>query len=439
MFRESRRIKYFINFAMVIMMIVLITMGINLWGLSAYYRRNKIKSMENAFEAVDECVRDERINELQKVLIEYSEKDNISVAVYDTLNSTAIISSERDKDLLLKRLQDRLFGDGQKDNISLLKETDAYSISLNQDLIEFFGYCSDNHTMVLMSSPVRGLQQSAAESNQFFLFAALIALLIGGMVVFVMMRRTVRLEQLEKENEKLQFDLEEKEKQNLIKQEFISNVSHELKTPIALIQGYAEGLHDGLCENEESRKYYSEVILEESDRMNKIVKQLLMLNSLESGAEELDKKEFDISEMLTDICEAGRILVEQKTAKLEMDVPDKVTAYGDPFKIESVINNYFSNAVHYVSENGIIKVSLTEHDDRVRVSVFNTGEQIPESEKENIWDKFYKVDKARTRAYGGSGIGLSIVKAIMNAHNMPFGVTNLKEGVEFMFELKKKK
>ena len=109
----------------------------------------------------------------------------------------------------------------------------------------------------------------------------------------------------------------------------------------------------------------------------------------------------------------------------------------DEFIIEEVVNKYLSNARNHVTDGGIIKVSFCRHGNDVRIKVFNTGDHIPQEDIDKLWVKFYKVDKARTREYGGSGIGLSIVKAIMDAHKQPFGVYNTAEGVAFWFCLKK--
>ena len=110
--------------------------------------------------------------------------------------------------------------------------------------------------------------------------------------------------------------------------------------------------------------------------------------------------------------------------------------YADPFLIENVLTNYLSNALNHVSPGGVVRAAVARPSaQRVRITVFNTGEPIPTEELPRIWESFYKVDKARTRAYGGSGIGLSVVAAIMKAHGMPYGVENTPDGVAFYIEL----
>ena len=125
-------------------------------------------------------------------------------------------------------------------------------------------------------------------------------------------------------------------------------------------------------------------------------------------------------------------------AKVIFNQEEPVYVWGDEFKVEQVVRNYFTNALNHIEGDKIIEMKLKKHDDKVRISVFNTGKPIPEEDLNQIWDKFYKVDKARTREYGGNGIGLSIVKAIMNSLQQEYGVQNYENGVEFWFELDSK-
>ena len=238
-------------------------------------------------------------------------------------------------------------------------------------------------------------------------------------------------------NDELQKDIEKKQKIDDMRKEFLSNVSHELKTPIALIQGYAEGLAECINDDEESRNFYCEVIMDEAAKMNGMGQKLLTLNQLEFGNDQIVMERFDLATLLH-----NKIPIEfdSGTAKggchyvswrrLGSGLGD------DEFKIEEVSTNYLSNALNHVSGERRIEVTVEEADGKVCVTVFNTGEQIPEADIGQIWDKFYKVDKARTREYGGSGVGLSIVKAIMEALHQEYGVKNCENGVAFWFTLK---
>ena len=237
-------------------------------------------------------------------------------------------------------------------------------------------------------------------------------------------------------NNELQQDIQKKQKIDDMRKEFLSNVSHELKTPIALIQGYAEGLAECINDDAESRDFYCEVIMDEASKMNTMVQKLLTLNQLEFGNDKIVMERFDLAMLLKNKIQSITILAQQKEAQISYSGKDSVYAWGDEFKIEEVITNYLSNALNHVSGAKKIEVRVEQDTEQVRVSVFNTGEQIPEADIGQIWDKFYKVDKARTREYGGSGVGLSIVKAIMESLNQKYGVENRPDGVEFWFTLK---
>ena len=220
-----------------------------------------------------------------------------------------------------------------------------------------------------------------------------------------------------------------------MRKEFLANVSHELKTPIALIQGYAEGLSEGVNDDPESREFYCEVIMDEAYKMNNMVKKLLTLNQLEFGNDIVSMERFDITALIRNYLQSAAILTKQNEIVVEMKEYPAIYVWADEYKTEEVFMNYFSNAMNHCDGEKKITVSLEQGEEKVRISVFNTGERIPEESIGHIWEKFYKVDKARTREYGGSGVGLSIVKAIMESMNQKYGVENQKDGVLFWFEL----
>ena len=144
---------------------------------------------------------------------------------------------------------------------------------------------------------------------------------------------------------------------------------------------------------------------------------------------------FSMSEMVEDIVQASQQKIRETGAHVSVEGVRDLWVLGDAFEIEEVLTNYYSNAFNHLEEPKNIVITMEAVQDKCRVSVFNTGEQIPVDELDKVWIKFYKVDKARTREYGGSGIGLSIVKAIMEAHHEAYGVYNRADGVVFWFEL----
>ena len=361
----------------------------------------------------------------------------------------------------------------------LLQKTDT---RLDSEYLVLVGVL-ENGDIVLMRTAVESIRESAAISNRFLLFAGAAAIVASILVAFFTTRHITKplqqltdiskrmvdldfnakyetdqsnsyeveelgnhinrlsenlertISELKTANVELQDDIEKKIQIDEMRKEFLSNVSHELKTPLALIQGYAEGLQECINDDAESREFYCEVIIDEADKMNRMVKKLLTLNQLEFGNDQVIMERFDMTELIRGVANSTRILMEQKGIRLELENSEEAWVWGDEFKVEEVITNYMSNAINHADGEKLIRVFYTRSEDKLRVSVFNTGQPIPEEDIEKIWVKFYKVDKARTREYGGSGIGLSIVKAIMDSFHQRCGVINHEDGVEFWMEL----
>jgi len=339
----------------------------------------------------------------------------------------------------------------------------------------------NNNQALVLSTPLSAIDENAAIANKFFMFTGLITIVLGGLAVFIFTGRFTKpilelndiaqrmskldfskkyqvksddevgqlgksinslsdqLDQailnLTEANKKLREDIEQERKIDKMRKEFINSVSHELKTPLALIQGYAEGLKLNINEDEETKNYYCDVIIDETDKMNRLVKDLLNLSQIESGNFQLEKTAFDLSSMIRTVLDKYQPLLEENGIKLECELPENQTVFADAERIEQVLVNYLINAVNHVDERKEIKIGTAVKDDKVRVSVYNSGEKIPEESLDRIWTSFYKVDKARTRRYGGTGLGLSIVKAIQELHNNRYGVENLADGVLFWFEV----
>ena len=179
------------------------------------------------------------------------------------------------------------------------------------------------------------------------------------------------------------------------------------------------------------------MIIDEADKMNRIVTKLLSLNQLEFGNVQFSMVRFDIVGFIRGCLMNAEMLAEKKEIRVNLEKRDPLYVWADEFWTEEVFINYFSNAVNHCSGEKVIDIHFEEKQNCVRVIVFNTGEPVPEESVPHLWEKFYKVDKARTRQYGGSGVGLSIVKAIMEQMHQEYGMVNYDNGVAFWFELEK--
>lgn len=485
--KYSIRKQFAAVFCILMMSTILLCWFINNTFLEKYYLRDKQKALMDAY-AVMNTASNAGVISTEEFDIEFQKicaKCNINFILLDAESKT-LKTYTHDYDVLSRQLLSNLFGRKATPDIQILEEGDKYEIRItieektNTEFVEMWGVL-DNGNLFLFKSPLESIKESVKLANRFLayvgigsaFFSALVILWVSKKITEPVMELTkisermihldfdakytgqskteiallgqninelsCTLEQtiseLKSANNELQRDIEKKNKIDEMRTEFLSNVSHELKTPIALIQGYAEGLKEGITNDEESKNFYCEVIMDEAAKMNNMVKKLLTLNQLEFGSNTVTMERFDIASLIKNYLQSADILCRQKDVKLIMAEYPPVYVWADEFLIEEVFGNYFSNAMNHVAGERVIDVKLSVKEKMVRVSVFNTGQPIPEDSLEHIWEKFYKVDKARTRQYGGSGIGLSIVKAIMESMNRDYGAVNYDNGVEFWFEL----
>lgn len=377
----------------------------------------------------------------------------------------------------------------KRESFTILKSTNEYVIAKIYDkgsqnyFLDLYGALDGNNTIYIRTN-FAGVKESAIIANQFLGVVGILIVLLGSIVMYFVSRNFTRpiyqlaniayrmsqldfsvkyedkakdeigvlgnsinemslqledtISSLKRANNELQRDIANKIEIDEMRKEFLSNVTHELKTPIALIQGYAEGLKENISDDQESRDFYCEVIIDEASKMNTMVKKLLTLNQLESSNNMVEFDHFDLTQVIQSVINSYGIKAEEKGVQIIFDASKPLFVWADEYMMEEVITNYISNAFNHIKDPNIIRITIEQRENDARVSIFNTGDNIPVEDIDNIWTKFYKVDKARTREYGGNGIGLSIVKAIMNAHNKKFGVNNLENGVVFWFDIETK-
>lgn len=472
--------------------ILFISLLINGQYLGKYYIANKQAKLIDVYKELNTAAENGSLTAEDTIerLNEKVEVGNLSFVVMPKeagasgLTATPNVQKEKE---LMTQLAGYLLGINQQSG-KLLEKSDNYEIHSSKDAkngeeyLEMWGVLADGSHFILRS-PLESIRQSVSLSNRFLTYIMLVIVLLSSVFVWFFSKRIAdpimelaelsqrmanldfdakyvsggkneigilgesfntmseklehTISELKNANYELQKDIEKKEKIDNMRTEFIGNVSHELKTPIALIQGYAEGLKEGIIDDPESREFYCDVIMDEANKMNQMVKNLLTLNQMEFGTEEIDFARFDIAELMRGVIESSDILIRQKEVSVRFHQTEPMYVWADEFKAEQVIRNYFTNALNHADGPKVVDIRIepVEEKGTVRVSVFNTGAPIPEEDIDRIWEKFYKVDKARTREYGGNGIGLSIVKAIMDAFQCDYGVKNYDNGVMFWFEL----
>jgi len=463
---------------------------LNLWLLEPYYIGNKETQFISMYEELNRAVEDGVLKDgkltdpdVSGRLAFQAEKNNISFLIAD--NKGGYLTNVHDKEQLNNQLLGYLLNQAQKDS-KVLESTDGYQINQSwnpwnrTDYIEMWGELDDG-SQFLLRSPLEGIKESAKISNRFLLSIGSILILLSAVSVWYFSKRLTApvlelaalseqmadldfnakyksggcdeigelganfnrmseklestISELKSANNRLKEDIEQKEQLEKMRNEFLGNVSHELKTPIALIQGYAEGLKEGVSDDVESREFYCDVIIDEAAKMNQMVKNLLTLNQLEFGDRDIVFERFDLTALVSGVLQSMEILAEQEGIHVVFRQEEPVYVWADEFKVEQVVRNYVSNAFHHTGGDKIVEIRIRTADGRAKVTVFNTGTPIAEEDVEHIWEKFYKADKAHSREYGGNGIGLSIVKAIMESFHQKYGVNNYDNGVEFWFEL----
>ena len=493
--RHSLRLRLAVILVGVTAGIIIIGTFINSVFLGNYYIATKQEELVDMYDRVNRIYgsSEEPQDTIDKEEFQYLRDRCYNLGIqmiivdtsYDILFENVPNNDKNNVDNVLERLKKLVFK-VDKEKKTILKKTSDYELykyAYNKDggiYVEMWGELKNGH-LFLMRFSNESVMEIVSVANKFYLNVGLILTFIGilstGFIATRVTKPIRELAELSKKMSRLEFDVKytgkatdevgvlgesmnemsyalektiselkvannelkrdiaKKTEIDELRKEFISNVSHELKTPIAIIQGYAEGLKESVNDDAESMEFYCDVIVDEASRMNKMVRKLLTLNQIEFGNVVADYERFNVVEIIDNILNQTQILIKEKEAIVDFDNTKQIYVWSDEFQVEEIITNYLSNALNHLDNEKIIKIDIVEQGKTVRISVENTGENIPEESIGRIWDKFYKVDKARTREYGGSGVGLSIVKAIVKSLNMECGVENTHRGVKFWFEL----
>ena len=487
---KSVRVKLFLTLSLVILLIIIFLILVNNFVFGQFYLYRKTKELKMVYKTVNEYYNNQENTDLSSQLEKMAIKNNFDILIRND-QDVNVYTSNKDFFSALGQMNEMTsrFDDSENQEI---EENKNYTIKKMQDSKNGVTYVLlsavlDNGYQLYVRVPITSIEESVSISNNFLYLMAGITILIAAVIVSYVSRKftepilelndiarkmsnldfshkyktrgvddeinelgksinvmsdklEITIKQLRSTNSELERDIEEKSKLDEMRKSFISDVSHELKTPIALIQGYSEGLLENVTQDDESRKFYAEVILDESNKMDKLVKQLLELMKLEYGKREFNDTTFDIVEVEKEVIRKSKVMIEEKKAEVKVTPNSEINVFADDFYIEQVITNYLTNAIKHVKEvNGekYIKIDniLKPEKNKVRVTVFNTGDNILEEDLDNIWKRFYKIDQSRNREDGGTGIGLSFVKAIMTNYGNDYGVINKENGVEFYFDL----
>ncbi|MCS5423056.1 MULTISPECIES: sensor histidine kinase [Psychrilyobacter] len=260
---------------------------------------------------------------------------------------------------------------------------------------------------------------------------------LGDNINFLSSELEKNIGQLKLSNMKLKDEVEKRRRIDELRKEFIASVTHEIKTPVTVINTHAEMLLYDLIENKEEGKEYLRTIISEGNNISTLLSELIKLIKLEEKIVDIKLEKLDLFDLLREESSKYKIDLADKGVSLILNLEENLMVLGDEFKIRQVVNNLLSNGVSYVENNGELRVNLETEGDEARVEIINTGSSIPEDKLGNIWKAFYRVEKSRNRKYGGTGLGLTIVNGILERHGSKFGVENVSDGVKFWFTLEK--
>ena len=489
----SVRIKLFLTISLVILGIITFLILVNNFVFGKFYLYSKRQVLKSVYTTVNDyynnCEEGDLSSELEQIAI----KNNFDILIRNNQNINVFTSSKDFFSTLgqMNEMTSKLHIGSSE----VIEKSNNYRIIKIKDTQNGVTYVLlsaklDNNYLLYIRIPINSIQESVKISNNFLYLMAGFAILIAAVIVSYVSRKFTEpilelnaiakkmsnldfshkyritdaddeinnlgksintmsdklektIKQLRNTNIELEKDIEEKSKIDEMRKSFISDVSHELKTPIALIQGYSEGLLENVNTDEESRKFYAEVILDETNKMDKLVKQLLELMKLEYGKREFTDSVFNIVEVEKEVIRKSKVMLEETQVEVKYETPEEINVYADDFYIEKVVTNYITNAIKHVKEvDGEKYIKITNEvnieKNNVRIKVFNTGEQISEEHMARIWNRFYKIDESRNRSNGGTGIGLAFVKAIMTNYGKDYGLINKENGVEFYFDLELK-
>jgi len=233
-------------------------------------------------------------------------------------------------------------------------------------------------------------------------------------------------------------DIEYLHRLQKVRSQFLANVSHELRTPIFTIQGYIETLLNGAVNDKKVNLHFLEKANQNTISLSNLLNDLIDISMIESGEMRMSYRYFKVNELINQVVQENKKVAEDKNLELNyIPARDDLEVFGDKEKLRQVLVNLILNAIKY-TEKGKVEILVEEENKRAKVIVRDTGIGIPENYLDRIFERFFRVDKARSRSLGGTGLGLAIVKHIIEAHNSKVTVTSKEgEGSEFSFLLKK--
>lgn len=460
------------------------------FGFEDFYIKNTAKDLNSFGKNIEELISEENYNDLDSYIYKHCDNGSNSIDIYDTdgeliftsdkynLNDHKGMNSYKKKGVYKRNRYNVI------NQYKINENLDAYILLDTKQGIEFLSTIhidDDNYYTIISKTPISAIKNSVGIGTKFLfiIFIPIILLsiiismyfskkftkpiielnnisnkianlnfdekvnvktndeigVLGNSINMLSHRIKENIKDLESKNNELEDLINHKLKQEKLKREFVSSVSHELKTPITVINGYAEGLRSNILENEEDKAYYIDVICEESEKMGFMVNDLLDLYKLESNTFKIEKEKVDLEDLIKKVYKKHELIMKEKEINIKLDL-EKVYTLGDKIRLEQVLNNLIDNAINHVDNKKELKIVLKKDNESVDIEVYNSGKKIKEEDLEKIWYSFVRLDKARTSDGNRIGLGLAIVRQIIGLHNGSYVAKNKENGVEFHIKLK---
>ena len=466
--RKSLKFKIWVYFVLFAALLMTMLWFLQIFFLDTYYEEMKISETSKLAKSIISHYGD---NDLVEYISSISYKNDMYIHI-ESSDGTIIFSptqnfdrpNMREDDFYLMEMaviKNKLIKDGTK-TASILMSDPAHK----NNTLAYGAYLDDTEgkevVLYIFSPlfPVKSTVDILANQLKYVTFISLalafiLSFLISNRVARPIINITNSATQLAEGNydvvfeggryseiarlaDTLNYTSRELAKADNLHKDLIANVSHDLRTPLTMVKSYAEMIRDISGNNPEKRNAHLQVIIDEADRLNLLVGDLLVLSKMQSGVDTLHITNFCLKDSILSILNSYHLLCENEGYEITLHCNPDIIISGDEARIKQVVSNLVNNAVRYSSEEKKISIKITESNDHIRCEVSDTGQGIPEAELEHIWERYYKSSSNMSRNTSGTGLGLSIVKEILQLHHACFGVeSKVGKGSTFWFELKK--
>lgn len=450
---QTQTLKTLIVFSIIILLIM---WGSQIIFLTLFYERYQINSLDKVMKELQgNTYTSQELETLaykNNICIEYIY--NNEVYLFNSLDNNCILNN---KNISIKKIINNFI------NSSKSKEIIKLNNPINKTRSILYNIKTENNEFIILNTALEDVNSTTSILKGQLIYITMIIIILA-IIVSVYLSKllnkpiiniTKEAKKLAKGNSELNIqesnikeidDLrivlnyasKEINKTDELRRDLLANVSHDLKTPLTMIKAYAEMVRDINKEDEEKRNENLNIIIDETDRLNVLVNDILSLSKLEANQETLDLTEFNLVDLIKNIIKKYNIIKETENYNFILKLPKKALVYGDINKISQVIYNLVNNAINYTGDDLTVTIEVIEKKKSYLVNIIDTGKGIKEEDLNLIWNKYYKNEKNHKRNKIGSGVGLSIVKNILDRHKFKYGVkSKIGGGTTFYFEITK--